>query len=351
MDIEQFINEQLPCMQTYFKGNYNYKDKKCFQKHKCEYLNGMMGFIDNEYPDYKIIHCCDIESHDGPQPEAILSNSDGECIALEMKCIPTQLSDTVKKTELSHNRENYFWKKIIDDCGKKAYEKLYYRIHKLYKGAGKEIEDELVHTLIQIIFMGLTVKLYSKTEEKSIQQIFMDKKKEYLNKEILSDEMCNFSYKIFIDLLNDKEPTMFYKVDKDQYSILLFLTRSNEVKFEVHDNKTFTLGKAVRINESGLKDFLDKFLAESERKFNNLSYPNISKNILLLDQNFVCEGVDVIDKCLKKCKKPKCALEIWVCDKVIESDYNDDGEEIGEHIADIKYIKLYDSKQLDGQDL
>lgn len=172
----------------------------------------------------------------------------------------------------------------------------------------------------------------------------MDKKQESKNKSILIEEMCNFSYQIFIDLVNKKTPNVFSKIDKDEYSIILCLTQNNTVSFEIHDKNYTTLNSLIDINEKGLCDFLNKFLISCEKKFSNLS--NTKKNILLLDHNFISyKSLNIIEACLKKCKIPKCISEIWVCDKLIESEYNEDGEEIGDYISDIKYKKLYEVSQ------
>lgn len=182
-------------------------------------------------------------------------------------------------------------------------------------------------------------------KEKTIQQIFMDKKKERENKAILSDEMCEFSFKIFENLLEEKTPVLYSKIDKEEYSILLFLTQNRTVSFEIHNKENFMLSTITNINENGLYDYLVKFLGSCERKFCNQS--KFCKNILLLDHNFISyRCMDIIDACIKKCEIPKCISEIWVCDKEVESEYNEDGDEVGEYIADISYRRLYEASQI-----
>lgn len=335
MTYDEIIRKVLPCMQEYFQGDYNVKTKKCFKNNKCEFINGMWRFINDIYPEYNIVRCCDIERQDIPQPEALLSNSNNERIALEMKCIPNDLMDNIHETDKKSKKDFYFWEKIIDDCGKKAYKKLF----ELYRTLGFDTDSS--DELLQIIFRGLLVKLCSKSKDKCIQQIFMDKKQEKENKDILIEEMCNFSHQIFIDLMNKKIPKVFSKIDKEEYSIILCLTKNNTVSFEIHDMNYITLSSVIDINEKGLCDYLNKYLISCEKKFSKLS--NMKKNILLLDHNFVSnESLEIIEACLKKCKIPKCISEIWVCDKIIESEYDEDGEEIGEYIADIKYKKIYE---------
>ncbi len=339
---EELLDKVLPCMQNYFQGEYCYKTKNCIKNSKCEYLNGMWKFINDQYPDFNIVHCCDIERQDIAQPEALLLNSKNESIALEMKCIPDNLMKTVKETIKQDKRTSHFWNRIIDDCAKQAYEKLFIRIDDFYKKLG--IKNEAIDELLQIIFRGITVKLCARTKEKNIQQIFMDKKKERENKAILSDEMCEFSYKIFEDLLRKKAPILYLKIDKEEYSILLCLTHNRTVSFEIYNKENFTLSTITNINENGLHDYLLKFLNSCEKKFCNQI--KSGKNILLLDHNFISyRCMDIIDACIKKCEIPKCISEIWVCDKEIEYEYNKDGDEDGEYIADISYRRLYEVSQ------
>lgn len=342
MTCYEIINKVLPCMQNYFQGDYSFKTKECFKNNKCEFLNGMWKFIYDIYPEYNIVRCCDIERQDIAQPEALLLNSNNEYIALEMKCIPNNLMNTVQETEKRDKKDFHFWEKIIDDCGKQSYEKLYKKLFDLYNSQG--IDTDSLDELLQIIFDGLLVKLCSKSKDKCIQQIFMDKKQEIKNKSILIEEMCNFSYQIFIDLVNGKTPNVLSKIDKDEYSIILCLTHNNTVSFEIHDKNYTTLSSLIDINEKGLCDFLNKFLISCEKKFSNIS--NTKKNILILDHNFISyKSLNIIESCLKKCEIPKCISEIWVCDKLIESEYNEDGEEVGDYIADINYKKLYEVSQ------
>ena len=86
-----------------------------------------------------------------------------------MKCIPNDLMDTIHETEKKAKIDFYFWEKIIEDCGKKAYRKLV----DSYRTQG--IDTDTIDGLLQIIFRGLLIKLCSKSKDKCIQQIFMDK--------------------------------------------------------------------------------------------------------------------------------------------------------------------------------
>ena len=141
------LNKILPCMQEAYKGTSNYKKNHCFEKNKCEYLNGMYNFIFQCYPKYVVTECCDIKSNN-PYPEAILTNlENNSTIAIEMKCFPDKVYDNVRKTENSNKKEATFWKKIIDQCAINAKDKIKEYLYKM------GIEDSFdVEELLYIIF-------------------------------------------------------------------------------------------------------------------------------------------------------------------------------------------------------
>lgn len=333
----------LPCSNSCFEGEKNWRTGCCLENQKCEYVNGLWRFLENIYPSYAIVKCLDVDENNLPQPEALLKNKSGEYMAIEMKCIPDPqfLESSVKKTEDKNTYDCSFWKGSIDDSAKKAQEKF----TQIVKKSCPNITQAELKTIISVFFLGMNVGISPIGNNLSVRELVYQERKDF--KCFLENEMVNYSINCFKKVVSGNIPQ-----EEDLYKCVIFnnklilhfaKTTNDTVYFEVHDTTPFSLRDFFKINEDGVLDFLKKYLYSCDNKFRTLNEEtSTEKNILLLTHDSTLgEATNVIANCIEKLDVPLSIHEIWVTDYHYESIYNDDGEEIGEQITEYKYRKIY----------
>lgn len=333
----------LPCSNSCFEGEKNWKTGHCLENQKCEYVNGMWRFTENIYPDYTIVKCLDVDRKDSSQPEALLKNKLGEYLAIEMKCIPDPqfLESSVKKTDEKNSRDCSFWKGSIDDSAQKAQEKFI----QIIKKSCPDVSQAELKAIIRIFFLGMNVSMSPIGKNLSVRDLVYQKRKDF--KSFLENEMVTYSINLFMKVISGnipQEEDLYKSVIFNNKVIVHFVKTTNDtVYFETYDTTPFPLRDFFKINEEGVTNFLKKHLYSCDKKFKTLNKEtSTEKNILLLTHDSTLgEATNVIANCLEKLNVPESIHEIWVTDYHYESIYNDDGEEIGEQVTEYKYRQIY----------
>lgn len=338
----------LPCHRDntnskYYKGKKNILNNKC---KKCEFVNSLAYFMLKNYSGYALEKCCDVESSEGKEPEAVFINRDNikDKIAIEVKSFHQIFNADIIKDDKERSRQKRFTEKILNDIGNNVYIK----VDKILK----ESNIVLIPELSDLFLYGLLLTVYRDTVYEEKHGI-----KHAISKPI-ADEFLSYRGKKEQKLIEEiTEQVVKYIVDN------IFVCFKGETKkyrryheFKI-DNLNFQIGKSKRDSKfsiayrerGGTSNFyppreafdnrINEYFKDCKDKFSGYMISEYKRVLLITNESNYFKD-NIVEK-LKKFEKPKHIDEVWCSFYVCEEIWNDELEDFyGERIVDIDYVKV-----------
>lgn len=335
------ILQLLPCLpqckdHVFFIGTKNLIDNHC---NKCEYLNNLLPFMEQHYPSYSLLKCCDIEEREKSQPEAIFINKKDQNrkIAIEVKSLHQVRANNKKDDDFIRKRENRFEKNFVNNICENAIKNLEVTLkeNNLYD------QNEIIKLLFYGTMICFTCIQHNASKNVNIKEqiIKLSKKAECeLLQQLSKITKDYFSLKVKAFLQFDKDSiNAVWKYDLDNFNIEVTIGKSSHDSFfsvQWFDGNPYS---EWYVNKNNLTRKIQEYFDECQEKF--LEF-NDYKTILLLKNESRYFKNGLIDD-LHNISIPPYIDEFWCSFYEYEEIWNDKLEDFdGEEIVGIKYVKI-----------
>lgn len=335
------VLERFPCHPKhtnykYFRGKVSILDfnKDC---KKCEYMKSFGHFINQEYNDYALERCCDVDKKDEKQPEAILVNKSNknDKIGIEVKSIPRLLEKDIKKDNKERQKENRFIH-LLDNIGENIDE----RLQSKFKDIGINLKLEEVRALNKRLLLDISCK-----ENKKIpiyKQFSLNKNKQEEEKFIdeIIDCIAEFMFNNVKKVFEGKETDLYGEFEDDDFVFRIGKShRSEDFVVIWHENNNTSVYSNFIPNKFAINEYLEKYYNDCKKKFSSYMDKNYKRILLIINNNRYWK--DEMVKIIKEYGKPDYIDEIWCAFYEFDDVWNDEVEDFDvEELIGIRYIKV-----------
>lgn len=348
------LEQLLPCLENhkhhnFYKGETNLFKNKCGEK--CEYINVMKNFMEEFYPDFRLVKCCDIGKRSAnqseAQPEAVFVNAhdSSKKIAIEVKMQPAMYIKDIKKDDKELRRRKAFENRIVKGVFIATQEKVIDLLRKLDIELSSEFKKFFLHGYELFItripdnkeMNGMKIGIHRPT----IEEILTYKNhKESKLISLISEENAKYIVRNIIGVLHEGfkgfNYSYEYTIDKLKFSIIKKLDFNFSVRYR---ESLDGVKNTFHPDKEAIEARMEKRFKECEAKFSDYMGKEYKRILIIENKNYYSKSRMIT--IMKEIKVPEYIDELWSSFYVIEETWDEYEEDLVERILGSEFLKIY----------